>query len=479
ASPTCSPTRAALLTGVDPHKAGLGNMAEDMAPNQAGRPGYEGYLNFDVVTVARLFQDAGYDTFMSGKWHLGLEAFNAPSERGFDDAFASLQGGAGHFADRTPLLGETPALYRENGALVEALPDDFYSTAYLATRTIANISESLERDRPFFAYLAFTAPHWPLQAPEDSVDRYDGVYDAGYEALYEARLAAAVAKGLAPADAAGSPLYPGQRPWADLSADERAYEARRMQIYAAMIDDLDRHLGRVIDHLRNAGALEDTIIIFLSDNGAEGHDFETEWPELMEHAAKYDNSFDNMGRADSYIWQGPNWGRASTAPFRLFKGYPTEGGKRVPLIIRTGENALAGAVAHAPAGVKDIAPTLLELAGLAHPGARYDGRTIHPMTGRSLAPLLRGETDAVHAPDAVFADELMAKRSVLRGDWKAVHLPPPHGTGDWQLYHLATDVSETRDLAAERPDVLAELVAAWDVYAEENAVILPDWVSGY
>lgn len=479
-SAACSPTRASLLSGTDPHVSGLGNMFEDLAPNQTGQPGYEGHLNFDVAPLPAVLREAGYRTYMAGKWHLGRDEATSPKARGFDRSFALLPGGSSHFKERRVMVGDGETPYREDGVLVERLPDDFYSTQYFADTLMRYIGERGSNDRsPFFAYLAFSAPHFQLQAPDASIARYRGAYDSGYEVLFEQRLAAAKRLGLAPAASTGDRLYHGSRPWASLTAAERAIEARKMEIFAAMVTDLDTHVGRVLEFLRGRGELDDTIVVFLSDNGAEGHRMETEWVEVAETAKQCcDNSLANMGRPSSYVWLGPDWARASSAPFRYFKGYPTEGGIRAPFFIRyqgLGRTGVTTARAH----VSDVMPTLLELAGVPAPGSTFDGRAVRPMTGVSLTPLLDGRATAVRADDEVVADELMGKRFVSEGSLKAVWMPRPHGTGGWQLFDLASDPSERVDLAPARPADLQRLVGHWEAYARKNRVILPNWVSGY
>ena len=252
-----------------------------------------------------------------------------------------------------------------------------------------------------------------------------------------------------------------------------------MEIFAAMVSDVDSNIGRVLDFLDARGDLKHTIVVFMSDNGAEGHAFETEAAEFADQARRCcDNSLENMGRANSYVWLGPNWARASSAPFRLFKGYPTEGGTRVPFIVSYPglvQKGLTPATAH----VSDVMPTLLDLAGVPQPGSEFDGHPVLPMTGVSMRPLLEGGAPWVHPPDSVTADELFGKRFVSEGSLKALHMPTPRGSGDWQLYDLDADPSETTDLAPARPGDLARLLTHWNAYVRMNRVILPDWVSGY
>ena len=479
-SPVCSPTRASLLSGTDPHVAGLGNMFEDLAPNQKGQPGYEGFLNFSVAALPEVLQAAGYHTYMAGKWHLGLEEQTGPAARGFERSYALLQGGGGHFANMQPILGDGRSKYRDNGALVAQVPADFYSTRFFADTLMRYIGERSPQDEaPFFAYLAFTAPHFPLQAPDDSIARYKGRYDGGYDRLFVDRLDAAKRLGLVPASARGGDPYPGQPRWDALTLPQQATEARRMEIFAAMVTDVDTHVGRVLDFLRARGDLDHTIVVFMSDNGAEGHHMETEWVELAEHAARCcDNSLANMGRPGSYVWLGPNWARASTAPFKWFKGHFSEGGVRAPLIVSYPALKTTG-LTDAVASVADVMPTVLDLVGVPRPGAQFAGRAVAPITGVSLRPLLEGRAPSAHAPDNETAGELFGKRFVAEGSLKALLLPKPHGTGQWQLYDLDADPSETTDLARVRPVDLARLRGRWDRYAARNRVIVPDWVSGY
>ncbi|MGE0811864.1 MAG: arylsulfatase [Vicinamibacterales bacterium] len=479
-SPTCSPTRASLMSGTDPHVSGLGNMFEELAPNQKGQPGYEGHLNFDVAPLPAVLKQAGYRTYMAGKWHLGRDETTSPKARGFDRSFALIPGGSSHFKERRVMEGEGEAPFREDGALVDRLPDDFYSTRSFTDTLIGYLGERGPDDAaPFFAYLAFSAPHFPLQAPDESIAAYRGMYDEGYEALFEARLAAVKRLGLAPSNATGDPLYHGSRPWAALTPDERKVEARRMEIFAAMVTEVDTAVGRVLDVLRGRGELERTIVVFMSDNGAEGHRLETEWTAAAETAqACCDNALENMGRPSSYVWLGPDWARASSAPFHYFKGYPTEGGIRAPFIVSYPALATRGHT-DARAHVTDVMPTLLDLAGVPRPGPEFQGHTVAPMTGVSLRALLEGRAAGVRDPQEVTAGELMGKRFVTEGPLKAVWMPPPHGIGDWQLFDLSSDPSEQHDLGGSRAADLARLAARWDDYAKRHRVILPDWLSGY
>ena len=479
-APACSPTRSMLLTGTDHHIAGIGTMAEALGPAHEGKPGYEGYLNDRVVTLMELLRDAGYLTLMSGKWHLGLTRETSPWARGFERSFTLLPGAANHYAS-SPDLRDDPmqpklrTIYMEDDRVVETLPPDFYSSDGFTDKLLAYLDAREDRTRPFFAYLAYTAPHWPLQAPDELITKYRGRYDAGPEALRQERLGRLKAMGLCPADAVAHPVIAKTREWEQLSAEERKVSARCMEVYAAMVERMDWNVGRVVERLRASGELEDTVIIFMSDNGAEGALLEAVpnfGPRFMSIVARYyDNKLDNIGRPDSFVWYGPRWAQAGTAPSRLYKMFTTEGGIRVVSFITYPGFARQAAIGTSFATVMDVAPTLLELAGAAHPGTQYRGRKVAAMRGRSLLPYLEGRLDAVHAPDASMGWELFGCMAIRQGDWKAVRIPAPDGPGEWQLYDLASDPGETHDLAVSHPDRLGVLLKLWDAYVEETGTI--------
>ena len=489
-APNCSPTRAMLFSGTDSHNAGLGNMAEDLSPNQKGNPGYEGYLNFQVAALSELFLDAGYNTYMTGKWHLGLTDETSPAARGFEKSYTLLQGGAGAFANMVPIVGPGIALYQENGKKLEELPKDFYSTRFYTDLMQEYIGADLEDGKPFFAYLAYTSPHWPLQAPQESIARYKGVYDAGYDVLREKRLQSLKDLGLVAAEVEPFPRLLDEKPWDELSLDEQRYQAKIMEIYAAMVDDVDVYIGRMIDYLKEIGEYENTVIFFMSDNGPEGHAMQHSFPEVVAWADECcDNSYENIGNADSYVWLGPNWGQAGNTPLRMFKGYPSQGGVRAPAFFHYPRSMQVAAMNDSITTVKDVMPTLLELAGVEHPGAgMFQGREVLAMQGRSVVPVLTGERDTIRAPGDYMGWELFGKQAIRQGDWKIINIPsipsrdvrlPVLKPGQWQLYNLAEDPAEMNDLADSNPEKLRELLALWEQYTTENNYIYPDILTGY
>lgn len=474
-APTCSPTRSMLLSGTDNHLAGLGNMAEMWAPNQRGQRGYEGYLPGDIVTLADRLRDLGYATMMSGKWHLGVREEDSPARHGFDQSFDLAQGGGSHFGtDLSKAPGDGGTTYWENGRRLAALPADFYSSDAYAGKLIEQLGRA-DAGKPFFAYLTFTAPHWPLQAPAADIARYRGKYDDGFEALRQRRVARLKALGLVPANVAAHDVeLPAGERWADLSPAKRREEARLMEVYAAMVDRMDQNVGRVIDYLKRTGRYDNTIILFTADNGAEGADLaKIEIPAFQARVKAADNRIDNIGTATSYAWYGPGWAQAATAPSWLYKGYTTEGGTRVAAFIDW-PGARRQGIDHSYGTVMDVVPTLVEAAGGDWRGATYAGRTVQPVRGVSWRAYLTGGSARVHAPDEAIGSELFGRRALRQGDWKAVNL------GDrWRLFNLAEDPGETRDLAVREPARLAALVAAWDRYGKETGVIMPSTPSRY
>ena len=474
--PACSPTRAMLLTGVDSHVAGLGSMSGEGDAKQYGQPGYEGFLTGRVVTVASLLRDAGYATAMVGKWHLGGWDVLLPHNRGFDRSFTLPGPGASHFVD-AQRLGNTdvPAQYWEDGQRV-GLPADFYSSDFYTDRLIRYLDEAHGQDRPFFAYAAYTAPHWPLHARDEDIDRYRGVYDDGWDALRERRVAGLVRAGVISSDVAVPPRLPFAPDWASLSVEERRRQARKMEIYAAMVENLDANIGRLLDHLKQTGQYKNTLVLFFSDNGAEGNPIE-EAPWTWKG---HDNSLANMGRAGSYLSYGPGWAQASSAPFRLFKSFPTEGGTRVAAIAVLPGGASGPTGLHDTfASIKDVVPTVLELAGIEHPGGRYRGRRVAELEGASILAFLRGQAPAVHPDDYAMGWELFGRRALLQGSWKLVWLWEPYGPERWALYNLARDPAEADDLSSRNPKKVRELLALWDEYARRNGVILPSHDTSY
>jgi arylsulfatase A-like enzyme len=470
--PACAPTRSMLMSGNDNHVAGLGNMAEVLTPNQVGQPGYEGYLNDRVVSVALLLGDVGYHTYLAGKWHLGEGPKHDPSQLGFEKSFTMLQGGASHFDDEWMMYANYTPTYRENGVRVH-VPKGFYSTRFYTDKIIEYI-DNQEDERPFFAYLSFTAVHDPLHLPDDWLNKYAGAYAGGYNALREQRLTRMKELGIVPKEASLGPWLAMVPRWEDLSAEQQKNEARKMEIYAAMVSNVDFNVGRLLDHLEKTGQKQHTLVIFFSDNGANGaemHNYPGTDKAWVERNS--DNRLSNWGRPGSRIAQGAGWAQASSTPFRLFKGFIAEGGIRSPLVISGPGVAHPGETVHAAAHVMDIAPMLLQIAGVDYPPS-YDGKGIVPMRGKSMFSLLKERNAVVRGPDEPLAWEFFNWRAVRMGDFKATWISRPFGESDWQLFDLAIDPGESIDLSKQRPAVTQQLISAWEEYAKEVGVVPPE-----
>ncbi len=469
--PTCSPMRSVLLSGTDNHVAGLGTMNELKTPEMEGMPGYEGYLNFDVAALPEVLGAAGYHTYMAGKWHLGDEEETIPHARGFQKTFILVEGGGSHWADKRSLVPGPQMTYRRNGVVVDALPDDFYSTRYYTDQLLEWMDEDAGDDRPFFAYLSYTAPHDPLHAPQEYIDKYRGTYDEGWDVLRERRLEGLKALGIVAPSAVAFPRLPTVEAWADLSEEERQESARDMEVYAAMIDYIDGQIARVFDHLRESGEYDNTLIVFMSDNGANGLPVTAYPGQTEEYVQSFDNSLENRGRPGSAIDIGPGWAQASMSPSRMYKSFTSEGGVRVPLLVKLpGDADNAGTMNHSFFHVRDIMPTLLDAAGVAAV-AEIDGRTVAPLQGQSVLDLFAGETETAYAGADQVGTELFGMRSYVSGNWKILRMPQPVGTGEWELHDLSEDPAEMNDLSATYPDRLNEMVALWEQYKTDNGVL--------
>jgi arylsulfatase len=460
----CAPTRASLLTGSDSHRVGLGNMPESMASNQTGKRSYEGYLRADTATLAERLQAAGYRTLYSGKWHLGVTPEQDPHARGFQHSFAMLDCCHNHFGlnvspDRTKMFG-----YSQDGATVMSLPADFYSSDYFAAQLVDQLRTTRagpDGNKPFFAYLAFTAPHAPLQAPAETVAKYRGRYDAGYDVLRETRLRRQRELGLL--DPAVQPHHPVDTvPWASLSSKEKQASARKMEIYAAMVDRLDKAVGQVITELKASGEFDNTVIFFLSDNGAEARD-----PPPKPGATP--PPLETLGTAKSYVNYGAGWAQAGTAPSWRFKTFATEGGIHTPAFVTGPVVRTPGGISGVYTNARDIVPTVLDLAHVPTTPGRFAGRTVQPIDGLSWRRFLaRGNT--VYPASKAVGTELFGSRSLRQGDWKISDI----SDGAWHLFNVAHDPGETHDLSVQEPVRKAALIKAWDAYAKDVGVVMPD-----
>ncbi len=463
ASPVCAPSRAMLMTGVDSHLAGVGNLPETLPPEHRGAPAYLGHLADDVVTVASRLQAAGYRTTMAGKWHLGHEEPRMlPPAHGFDRSFALDATGADNWEKRSYLPIYDDAPWFEDGKPVD-LPEDFYSSKFIVDKTIEYLDEKAESGRPFFSYLAFQANHIPVQAPRAFVDKYIGVYDKGWQALRQSRLEGVVDRGLMPDGTTLGPTPEAFRAWDALTDDEKKERATSMAVYAGMLEAMDYHVGRFVDHLKQTGEYDNTIFFVLSDNGPEPSD-----PLTTRGFAQwlwwvgYSRDLDRLGEKGTFAFIGPEFANADAAPGSFFKFHAGEGGIRVPLIV-AGEGI--SAAKHQGFGfITDIAPTILDLAGVPAEN-EFKGGPVKPMTGRSLLPVLRGEAATPYGTEDVVGMEAAGNVALFRGGYKLVRNMPPYGDGEWYLYDVAADPGETNDLNEAEPRRLAAMMKEYDDYA--------------
>ncbi len=465
AARACQQTRAMLMSS-----RGVSSVL-DTRPN---RPDGErnNSLTMRVAALPELMQDAGYSTFMAGKWDLGQSGDTRPAARGFDRSFVLLEASASHFAEN---FWSHQTLYEEDGIPValEDLPEDFYSTKTYTDKMLEFLGAH-DGDTPWFAFMPFTAPHWPLQVPEDWLDRHAGEYDAGWDVLRAERAARAGELGVIPEGATMEAFEPVAIPWTEFSAEEQARYSRAQEIYAAMVEYLDLSVGRVIAHLEDSGQLDNTVVMFMSDHGASagqqgvyaGRGPASGGPTVPDTR---DNSFENFGRLGSFIDHGLGFGEAATAPLKYYKGRLAEGGIRAAALIRYPSVISEPGIDGTYMTVMDILPTFLDIAGTEHPGeGLYKGREIMPILGTSFWPYLQGDVSAVHDATDVAGWSAGSTGAIIRGDYKAInHGPPGSGMGmgptpPWSLYDISVDPGEINDLSAEYPELMDELVEVWE-----------------
>jgi len=459
----CAPTRSMLMTGMDNHAVGLGNMVELLSDNQRGKPGYEGRLNGRGVTIATMLRNAGYHTYMAGKWHLGYTQETLPASNGFENSFILAEGGADNYEKKSYTPGY-PAVHFFDGLHETELPPEFYSSKSYSDKMIGWIDANLSDGKPFFGYLAYQAVHMPLQVPDEYTQRYMSTYQAGWSKMKNYRYQRQVDLGIMPAGL--NLVTPHVIPdWNALSDDERRTEAKEMAVYAGMLEYMDMSIGRVLEHLKQKGVLNNTIVVFLSDNGGEAHELMTHFPDY--YAKNFNMDYEHMGQKGSFVEYGPAWANVSMTPFWSFKSSASEGGIRAPLIVSYPKSVLIGQRTAAFTSVVDIVPTLLQFAN-ASPGANQ-------LAGKSMVPLLTGASRQVYSDDVSVSQELSGGAAVYQGDYKLVRNIPPYGDRKWHLYNLRTDPTESSDLAASQPQLVAKMSNDYSEYVKKNGVIeVPD-----
>lgn len=495
ASPVCSVTRSMLLTGCNNIEVGLGSFDYSVYPPTKGKPGYESYLTKDAVAISELLNEAGYDVYKSGKWHLGGEApgGQGPLGWGFTKEFGILSGGSNHWND----LAMTPDFTDPNGLNVKRKehwslngehydrPEGVYSGELYTKHMIDFIKEGHANNKPWFAYMAFTTAHFPIQAPAELIDKhYQEYLDLGYAGLKKSRYEKLKKHGLISETASEVPFNEITHKWDELSDDEKKIQARVMATYAAMIEDQDARTGQILDYLKESGQLDNTLIVYLTDNGPEG--FEpthprTGNPEMAKWVeTQFDQSFEAIGTANSEHTIGVSWANAATGGLQWWKWFIGEGGIRVPMMIVppgafSAEYARAGQISNATVSVKDLPMTILEYAGVTHPMSQYKDRKIVKPTGISVKPFMDQKSEEVRSEKDWYAFELFGNCYVMEGQFKAMKVRKGmFGDGEWHLYNVVEDPSETKPLEGEHPEKLKNMMEIYANYAKENEIMEVD-----
>lgn len=468
---SCAPTRAMLLTGVDSHKNGVPNIPESIPPEHQAHENYRGVLSRNVVTVASLLQDAGYHTYMAGKWHLGKAPDELPYRRGFSRTITMADTGADNWEQKPYIPIYKKANWFADGEET-TLPNDFYSSEFLVNKTIEFIDSNSD-SQPFFAYIPFQAVHIPVQAPQEFTAKYINTYNDGWNALREQRQKRSKELGIIPADSEMQTMS-STHDWDSLSDDEKRFHAKRMAVYAGMVDAMDHHIGRLVDHLKATGRYDNTIFIFSSDNGSEATGGDNPRSLLSRLGLKmqgYRNDYETLGTKGSFNTIGPSYASAAASPLAFYKFYAGEGGMRVPLIIAGKPISDKAKLSNAFTFVTDITPTILELTSTPAPTEFYGGRRIAPMIGRSLAALSREQVAQVYTETDYIGYELGGNAALFQGPYKIVKNRGPVGDSEWHLFNIADDPGETKDLREAMPDKMTNMLEHYHQYATENGVL--------
>jgi len=477
---SCSPSRSIMLTGVDNHQNGLGNMSEWTAPNQKNVPGYEGILNDRFPTLPQLLLDAGYHTYMAGKWHMGKAPEKLPRARGFERDF-SLLDGAGSYWDMTNMTSNTPmSLFSEDGLYLSELPKNYYATKTYTDKIIQYIENDHDDGKPFFAFVSHQAPHDPYHLPRKSRNHHIGEYDVGWDALRQQRLERQIEMGIVPENTQLAERMWIVPPHSQLAPASRAFLGKKMELYAEMVENLDYHVGRLVEYLKEIGEYENTVFIVFGDNGAEGNDlFESiaGTPGTLNYlyaAMKWSQTDINAwGNPGSFVGYGPAWAQVSMTPFSQYKGLLAEGGIRNALIVSgPSVERESGSIHNAIMHIADIVPTLLDIAEWDYP-ASQNGKQLPSLVGKSWLPMLSGEKETIRSEEEYLAWELFGNQALRQGEWKIRWQYLPYGKEVWELYNLESDPGERHDIAKEHPEKVKQLLLMWNEYVHKNNVILP------
>lgn len=469
---TCESSRAMMHSGIDHHRAGAGSLRPIMADNQKGQPGYEGFLSPNAHSLGQLMRDGGYVTYFAGKWNMGDGLAHAPGAKGWDRYISLEQTGADNFEAKVYAPLNMEAVWWEDGKRA-VLPADFYSTRRYVDRMISYIEDGKDAHKPFFALLAFQAVHSPLQAPEVDIDKYKDRYTQGWDKLRSERYQREVDMGLVPAGLK-LPEAVLRKSWDSLDSKDQKLYAKKMSVFAAMLDNADQHIGRFRDYLKQTGQLDNTVFIVMSDNGADPVELNSlNLPFRLWYRVNYALGIETLGQKGSYVHYGQDWAEVSNTPFASFKGTSSEGGMRVPFIISYPQRVKPGGMTDQFAYVTDFLPTVLDIAGIPMPGDEYKGKKLIRPTGTSMLPYLEGQAPSIHPADFTLGFEATGASALFFGDYKISRNIAPFSDHKWRLYNVKSDPTEARDLSAEKPELLNTMLAKYDDYERHNGVIKP------
>ena len=489
----CSPSRASLLTGLHPHQCGIGVLTDDTGPE-----GYEDNLNHSCVTVAEILRTAGYRTYMSGKWHMAKDVFAPndawPNQRGFDEFYGTITGAGSYFYPKT--------LTRNNVNIEQEANDDsnYFYTDAISDNAVSYIREHAKShsNAPFFLYTAYTAPHWPLHARERDIEKYAGRFDAGWDKLRDERIDRMRAMGIIDPVWGLSPRDPGEAAWVDVP--DKEWQARRMEVYAAQISVMDEGIGRIVEALETTGEIDNTLIVFLSDNGGCAEELEVrgmadrDEPPFYRvrtkegRPARFGNTPEiTPGPPDTYTSYGVPWANLSNTPFKMYKHWTHEGGIATPFIVSwpKGIACNPGVIDHSPSQLPDVVATIMDITGVEYPES-FDGHTIAPLEGESFLPVLQGK----HWERGPLFWEHEGNAAVRDGKWKVVKnftgaesatpgYCDPERRGDWELYDMERDRTELSNLADEQPDIVERLSTAYEEWAARCGVKDREGILGF
>ena len=463
-APMCAPTRAMLLSGNDNHIAGMGG--QGLTTKEFG---YEGRLTNRIITIPELLKDVDYHTYMAGKWHLGKEPRSNPHQKGFEKSYVLINGAGNHYNNQSA-LNNGKSSYTENGESV-LWEEGNYSTDFYTDKIIEYIDINKDDNQPFFAFVTYTSPHWPLQVDEKYWKKYIGQYDDGYEKLRERRLISLKKAGIIPNDISAPPSHERVLPWDSLSNQEKMEEARKMELYAGMVDNLDHNIGRLIKYLKDIGEYENTLFVFMSDNGAANRDFinNDRFASLKEY---YNDDYDNMGNANSYISYGPQWAEAGSSPFRYFKDFATQGGINTTMIIKGPNVNRKNEIHHGFTSLLDLAPTFYDVAGISYP-EDYNENKVYPLKGNSLIPFVSGKTNEIHDSEYVFAMEHYGNAMLRKGNWKITNFKRPFVIENFALYNISNDLGEQINLKETEEEKYEEMLNEWMKFSNEIKIQTP------